>query len=311
MTQPVTPKGPLAHPDILRALLGHDAVLPLTGQAADTLAYFEQALGTTPDAAEADADLPRPAVLIHAAREVAGYYGRLSAGTVAGRMPMILARAASKATAAESPAPATIRSATSADRVDVVSREASHEGHFLTQTFELRHPGFRGGMSDILRREVFVATDAAIVLPYDPLRDRVLLVEQFRMGPFGRGDPYPWVLEPVAGRVDAGETPDACARRECVEEAHLTLHGIEHVSSHYCTPGCSTEMFHCYVGLCDLPELARGLGGLETENEDIRTHVLSFEAGMDLVRTGEANIGPMILLFLWLERERARLRGAA
>lgn len=309
MTRHVTPPGPLAHPDLLRALLGHEAAPPLTGEAADKLAYFAQALGTTPQGGHAD--LPGLEVLIHAAREVAGYRGRLSAEAVAARMPMILSRAASKAAAAAHPAPATIRSAMPAGEVEVQMREASHEGFFLTETYELRHPGFQGGMSDTLRREVFVATDAAIVLPYDPVRDRVLLVEQFRMGPFGRGDPYPWVLEPVAGRVDAGETPEACARRECVEEAHLTLHGIEHVSSHYCTPGCSTEMFHCYVGLCDLPELARGLGGLETENEDIRTHVLSFEAGMDLVRTGEANIGPMILLFLWLQRERARLRGAA
>ena len=70
-------------------------------------------------------------------------------------------------------------------------------------------------------------------------------------------------------------------------------------------------MFHCYVGLCDLPDLERGTGGLETEDEDIRTHVLGFEAAMELTRTGEANIGPLVLLLLWLERERPRLRAIA
>lgn len=309
MSQALVPAGPLARADVLHALLGRPAAPPLTGEAADRLEFFARALGVTPDAGQGD--LPEAEVLVHAAREVARYHGRLHVETVAARMPMILARAAAKVAAATHPAPVTTRSATPADRVEVVSRAATHAGFFLTETHELRHPGFRGGMSDVLRREVFVATDAAIVLPYDPMRDRVLLVEQFRMGPFGRGDPFPWVLEPVAGRVDEGETPEVCARRECVEEAHLALHGLEHVSSHYCSPGCSTEMFHCFVGLCDLPELARGHGGVATEHEDIRTHVLTFEAGMDLVHSGEANVGPMVLLFLWLARERARLRAAA
>lgn len=309
MAQPESPAGPLADDRVLRALLGpEEASPPLSGEAAAKLRFFAAGLGVAPDRA-GDA-LPAPEVLAHAAQEVAQYYGTLTEKTLAARMPMILARASAKVAAAAHPAPVTTRSATSLDRVEVVSREATHRGFFLTETYALRHPGFDGGTSDLLRREVFVATDAAILLPYDPVRDRVLLVEQFRMGPFGRGDPFPWVLEPVAGRVDAGETPEACARREAVEEAHLTLHGLEHVSSHYCSPGCTTEMFHCFVGLCDLPDLATGRGGVETENEDIRTHVLSFDAGMELVRTGEANIGPMVLLFLWLERERARLRRA-
>ncbi|MEM6482690.1 MAG: NUDIX hydrolase, partial [Pseudomonadota bacterium] len=150
--------------------------------------------------------------------------------------------------------------------------------------------------------------DAALVLPYDPVLDRLLLVEQFRMGPFGRGDPKPWVLEPVAGRVDPGETPETCAARECVEEAHLSLKALEHISSHYCSPGCSTEVFHCFVGLCNLEARNGGLGGLEVEHEDIATHVMSFDDAMALTQNGEINIGPLLLMLLWLQRERPRLR---
>ena len=93
----------------------------------------------------------------------------------------------------------------------------------------LRAPLFGGGQSAPLLREVFVATDAALVLPYDPLRDRVLLVEQFRMGPYGRGDPRPFLLEPVAGRIDAGETPEEAARREGLR--HKLLASTESVQS--------------------------------------------------------------------------------
>ncbi|MEO0774175.1 MAG: NUDIX domain-containing protein, partial [Pseudomonadota bacterium] len=218
--------------------------------------------------------------------------------------------AASRVAAQASEAPK-LRSQTRQSEVTLHSAEATHEGFFLTRTFDLQHPRFDGTTSPRLTREVFVATDAVIVLPYDPVRDRVLLVEQFRMGPYARGDTYPWVLEPVAGRVDAGETIEHAARRECEEEAGLTLGALEHVSSHYCSPGASTEVFHCYVALADLPDEVAGLGGLATEHEDIRTHVLSFATAQDFLSSGEANIGPMILLLLWLERERSRLRASA
>lgn len=245
-----------------------------------------------------------------AVREIMGYHGRLPAQDVSRRLPMILARAASTLAAQSTQTP-TIRNQATQDDVTVHSMQTTHEGFFLTRTYELQHPRFDGTTSARLNREVFIATDAVIVLPYDPIRDRVLLVEQFRLGPFARGDSYPWVLEPVAGRVDAGETTDEAARRECQEEAGLTLHDLEHVSSHYFSPGASTEYYHCYVALTDLPDDIAGLGGLATEHEDIRTHVLSFETAMGLLTSGEANIGPMILLLLWLERERARLRASA
>lgn len=225
-------------------------------------------------------------------------------------LPMILARAAARV-AASTGSVADIRTDLSNDSVVVVDREVSHAGFFLTKTYRLQHPKFDGTLGAPVMREVFVATDAAIVLPYDPERDRVLLVEQFRMGPYGRGDGKPWMLEPVAGRIDGGETPEQTAYRECVEEAGLALKGLEHISSHYCSPGGSTEYFHCYLGLCDLPEEVQGQGGLDTEHEDIRTHVLPFERAYDLIASGEADNGPLIMSLIWLSKERDRLRAAA
>lgn len=207
--------------------------------------------------------------------------------------------------------PTGIRSDIPAAQVHETGRTLTHDGFFRMQRIALRHPLFGGGMSCEVAREVFVATDAAIVLPYDPQRDRVLLVEQFRAGPYGRGDALPFCLEPVAGRVDAGEAPETAARRECAEEAGLALRDLRHVSSHYPSPGCSTEYFHCYVGLCDLPEPGQGRGGLETENEDIRTHVIPFDAAQGLLETGEANVGPLVLLLTWLAHHRASLRQGA
>ncbi len=247
---------------------------------------------------------------LFAADEIGQHYGVLPPDMLAQIMTMVLVRAAARVAAHPGP-PKEVRSDLSAERVEIQDQTNRHAGFFLTREYMLRHPHFAGGMSPPVRREVFVATDAAIVLPYDPLRDRVLLVEQFRMGPFGRGDPHPWMLEPVAGRIDPGENPEETAHRECVEEAGLALDRLEHITSHYCSPGCSTEYFHCYLGLCDLPDDSAGNGGLDSEDGDIRTHVLPFERAMSLIPSGEASNGPLILCLMWLQRERERLRASA
>jgi nudix-type nucleoside diphosphatase (YffH/AdpP family) len=222
---------------------------------------------------------------------------------------MIRARASARLAA--SGVPADIRSDTGADRIELLEAHVDHIGFYRFETRLLRHPTFQGGTSPEVRREMVVATDAAMVLPYDPVRDRVLLIEQFRMGPYGRGDPRPWMLEPVAGRIDPGETPEEAARRECHEEAGLDLARLERIAGYYCTPGYSTEYFHNFVGIADLPDDLPRFGGLDAEAEDIRLHILDFDAAMHLIETGEADNGPLILSLLWLARERARLRRAA
>ncbi len=313
--------GPTWTDTLIRRLAG-DTVVPdetvrmLEEVAADRAIFFAEVAGLPCEERSVDTVLRADEafcarVLECAADEIMGYFGRRSVQELAPLRQMILARAATQAAAERMPAPADLRSATRGAEVEILSHDTPHEGFYLTRSYRLRHPQFDGGMSNTVSREVFVASDAAVVLPYDPRRDRILLVEQFRMGPFGRGDPLPWVLEPVAGRVDAGETPEQAARRECCEEADLELTQLLHVSSHYCSPGCSSEVFHCYVGLCELPETGETHGGLEAEHEDLRRHVIGFDAAMAMTRTGEVNIGPLFALLLWLERERTRLRASA
>lgn len=244
-----------------------------------------------------------------AAKEVMSLYGVISAEDLQMRFPRIRAMAATRLRAGAAPKP-THRAGFEASQI-TGDRERSHDGFYKLDTLHLRHPKFDGTQSDVLRREVFISSDATIVLPYDPVRDEVLLVEQFRMGPTGRGDAYPWCLEPVAGYVDPGETPEKTAYRETVEEAGLSLQKLEVVSHGYSSPGASSEFFYLFVGLCDLAQKRQETNGLDSEGEDIRSHVMGFETAMDLVESGEINVLPTILCLNWLARHRDRLRAGS
>lgn len=273
----------------------------------DRLAYYSEVMGIAPGALASGAvDLgpggPEAEAL---ARLVLACRGHLPAAAVRRRLASLRAEAASQVRAGAA-AGRGLRQGTG--EVIVHAAHPAHAGFFALEVVELTHRRFDGSMSPILRREVFVAADAVTVLPYDPARDRVLLVEQFRPGPLRRGDPLPWQLEAIAGRIDPGETPEDAACREAVEEAGLVLGRLERVAGYYPSPGAMTEYLYSYVALCDLPDGVAGVFGAAEEGEDIRGHLLPFETLMQAVAGGEVANAPLILTALWLARERGRLR---
>ena len=246
--------------------------------------------------------------MMHVAAEYMSFFGKLSAPEAKRLYPQMMVRGASKARAAVTPKPARVRSSQRSDSVDLRSVRQPYTNFFALTEQRLRFPRFDGAMSPEIEREGFLGGDAVTVLPYDPVRDRVMVIEQFRFSPFMRGDPLPWVLEPVAGRIDPGETPEQTAQRELVEEAGVSVKDLHHVANYYPSPSCFSEYIYSYIGICDLPDEAAGLGGLETEAEDIRSHILSFDRAFELVFDGEADAAPLIISLMWLARERARLR---
>jgi nudix-type nucleoside diphosphatase (YffH/AdpP family) len=248
------------------------------------------------------------AAVVAAAREVMALYGVKPAQAVMARYGQMLVQGGARVRAADA-APATLRRTASAQDVAVASRRTPYAQFFAVEEQDLRFRRFDGTMSAPAIRAAFLSGDATTVLPYDPLRDRVLLIEQFRFGPHARGDANPWQLEVIAGRIDAGETPEAAARREAHEEAGLTLNALLPICQYYPSPGAYAEFLYAYLAITDLPDGCDGTFGLASEAEDIRSHLISFDALMGLVDTGELGNGPTILSVLWLARERARLRG--
>lgn len=269
--------------------------------------YFAQTGHWTPGAVWSLSDWQAQygAEVVATARDVMAQYGVKPAQAVLARYGMMLVRGASWVRAAIA-APMTRRFA---GDVQVADTREPYAQFFAVEEHDLRFRRFDGSLSPQVTRAAFVSGDAVTVLPYDPVRDRVLLVEQFRAGPFTRGDGQPWQLEAVAGRIDPGETPEDAARREAVEEAGLVLDALLPVAQYYPSPGICAEFLYSYVALTDLPDGAAGVFGVEGEAEDIRGHLISFDDLMALVASGEAGNAPLILTAYWLAQNRARLRG--
>lgn len=240
----------------------------------------------------------------HAAQEVMGHYGVYGRDAVAQMFPQIRARAWSKVLGGRTNAGQGVFDG----RVEVLRKTRAYTGYFGVDELSLRHEQFNGGMSPVLERSYFIGGDAALVLPYDPVRDCVLLVEQMRMAPLGRGDTEIWHLEPIAGRIDPGETPEQTAIREAREEAELTVGRLEVVARGYPSPGDSTGYFHIFVGISDLPEGTARVAGLESEAENIRSRLISFSDFIAMAERQALANTPLALLAYWLSHHRSRLR---
>jgi ADP-ribose pyrophosphatase len=245
-------------------------------------------------------------VLTATAGDIMALFGKRPASDLRGRYGLMLVRGASRSRAAGSAT--TLRRRAEPQDVEVLDLRQPYGNFFAVEEYDLKFRQFNGAMSPVVSRAIFISGDAVTVLPYDPVRDRVLLIEQFRAAVLARGDTQPWLLEAIAGRVDPGETPQEAARREAVEEAGLALGELLEVASYYPSPGAKAEYLYSYVALTDLPDGTGGTFGLAAEAEDIRSHLISFDQLMALVRSGEAANAPLILTALWLERERSRLR---
>jgi ADP-ribose pyrophosphatase len=191
-------------------------------------------------------------------------------------------------------------------RVDVVARTVSYQGHFRVETYRLRHRRFNETWTEVIAREVFVRPPAAAVIPYDPARDAVVLIEQFRTGAYVAGV-EPWLIEVVAGIIEPGEQPEEVARREAVEEAGCTILALEPIGRILPSPGADSELLHLYCGRIDSAGVG-GLHGLDHEHEDIRATVLPFkDAFVQVTQTAVTNANALIAL-QWLALNRDRLR---
>jgi ADP-ribose pyrophosphatase len=191
--------------------------------------------------------------------------------------------------------------------VELLASETLFQGHYRLERYRLRHRQFAGTMGLPITRELLRAHDAVVVLPYDPDADSVVMIEEFRIGPYAGGE-QPWPLSIIAGVIDPGETLDQVARREALEEAGCSLLGpLEQIVDFYSSPGCTSERIVAFCGRCRVAGLG-GVHGLPDEGEDIRVAVLAFAELRAMLKAGTIRSGPALIAAQWLALNRARLR---
>ncbi|EGR8990096.1 ADP-ribose diphosphatase [Vibrio vulnificus] len=189
--------------------------------------------------------------------------------------------------------------------VEVLSKEPLFQGFFKMIKYRFRHKLFAGGWSNVIEREMFERGHAAAMLPYDPIRGEVVLIEQIRVGALEHQ--HPWQLEIVAGMIDRDESADDVVRREAQEEAGLEVGQLVSVVSYYPSAGGCSEKLDVFIGEVDASK-AHGIHGLDYEDEDIRVHVMTREQAYDLVKRGKIENGASIIALQWLELNHLQLK---
>jgi len=152
----------------------------------------------------------------------------------------------------------------------------------------VRYPDGSTGELEVIRHP-----GAAAVLPFasDPrgADPTVLLIRQYR---YAAGGP---LLEIPAGRLDPGEDPAACARRELLEEVGVTAGRVEHLTTIWTTPGFTDERIHLYWAA----ELTPGAPAREPD-EFIEVVPKPLSEVLGLVRDGEICDGKTVAAILYM-----------
>ena len=198
--------------------------------------------------------------------------------------------------------------------VEIVAKTTPFEGHFRIDRYRLKHRLFSGGWSGELTREIFERGHAVAVLPYDPDRDRVVLIEQFRMGAhaaFASGwfaaDASPWMIECVAGIIEKDEDPADVARREVREETGCTVGDMLPLFHYLPSPGGASESVFLFCGRVDATAVG-GIHGIRDEGEDIRPFSVVPEDAFALLDRGRIGNAMTIIALQWLQANRGRVR---
>lgn len=191
---------------------------------------------------------------------------------------------------------------------EVLARETVYQGFFRLEQYTLKHTLFNGGWSQPITRELFRRGNCVAVLLYDPDRDEVVLIEQFRVGAVFHPQ-RSWLIEIVAGAIEEGETAEEVAYREALEEAGCAIEELLEIQQFYTTPGGCSERITLFCGRVDSRAVG-GVHGLVEEDEDIHVTAVNFAEVFQMLEDGKIESGIPIIAIQWLYIHRDKLRAA-
>ncbi|MGE0109444.1 MAG: NUDIX domain-containing protein [Bdellovibrionales bacterium] len=192
-------------------------------------------------------------------------------------------------------------------KYEVLYRESLFQGFFRVDRLHIRQELYDGSWSEPFSREVFDGGKNIVVgLLFDPYQDKVVLVEQFRAGPLPHNDD-PFLLEVVAGIVEAGEDSQTSICRETFEETSCEALAVQKIFSYYNSPGCSSQHTDLYVIHVRAPEDGT-ICGLAEEGEYIRVHVIDAMRAINLLYAGQIRNASTLIAMQWFALHHTDLR---
>lgn len=191
-------------------------------------------------------------------------------------------------------------------RLEVIGREHCFNGFLRLVRYRLRHSLFGGGWGPVIERERIEYLKAVAAILYDPIRDQVVMVEQFRIGALEHGC-RAWTLEPVGGVLESGEDAREAVKREAMEEAGCEVLDLLSIGTYHVSPGTAADRIRLFCGRVDAGR-AGGIYGLREEGEDTRVAVIDAEQAIGELFSGRIDSAAAIIATQWLAMHRDRLR---
>lgn len=182
-------------------------------------------------------------------------------------------------------------------KIAVIKDKILSENYFILRniTYDLTRKS-----GDVVRhkREVYDRGNGATILLYHPHKQTVVLVRQFRVATWVNGNENGLLIETCAGLLDNDE-PEACIRKEAMEETGYQVGEVRKVFELYMSPGGVTEIVHFFIAEYDDSRRATAGGGVE--DEDIEVLEIPFRQALEMVKRGDIRDGKAVILLQYLQ----------
>ena len=179
----------------------------------------------------------------------------------------------------------------------IINEKDLYSGFFKLKKIKFIHQKHDGSWSGQVDREIFGGAHVSTLLPYDPQKKEIVLIQQFRAGVISRYD-EDYLYEIVAGIIDEDELAEDTAKRECLEETGCVVNNITPIQGYFPAPGSSESYYHLFLGEINSFEGER-IRGLETENENILVKSYKVEEVRNMLKEGKIKNGLTLIALQW------------
>ena len=179
----------------------------------------------------------------------------------------------------------------------ILKKKNLYNGFFKMNEVTLKYKKYDGSWTNKIKRELFGGAKVSAVLPYDPIKNEIVLIQQFRPGTISKNDNN-YLDEIVAGIIDPGETPEETAIRECYEETGCKIKKLTSIQGYFPAPGSSESYYYLYLGEIKAISETR-IMGLESENEDIFVKSYKIDEVRSKMNDGKILNGLTLIALQW------------